>query len=223
MKRVAVVVLAIGMVVSACAANEGGIVNDTAGVGGGVARSEGPQDTGGTDDSGSGDSELPTDPGSDGDREATTSGIGEPGDPPPPADDSDSMVLGDEVPAAVTFALNDLATRLGISADLIDWVSHEEVDWPDGSVGCPYPDMAYPQVITNGTLTVFAVDGIEYRYHARAGMDPFYCDPARTDKAAKGSPGQIDLGDLIVTPLPSTEDDRSKPTESIPPPGGSDE
>ena len=58
-------------------------------------------------------------------------------------------------PQMVVLAAADLAERLGVLIDDVTVVSHEEVDWPDGSLGCPQPDMSYRQVIVNGTLTVF--------------------------------------------------------------------
>lgn len=225
MKRVLIVLIAGVLVLAACASDDA----DPAGAEQSDASSsqDAARNADGTSGSGAqpGATEtLPTDPNAAAsNNDPATSELTEPGDPPPPADDSDSMALGDGVPPGVIYALEDLAARLGISADLIDWVSHEEVDWPDASVGCPHPDMAYAQVVTNGTLTVFEVDGIEYRYHAKAGLDPFYCDTAIMDKAAKGSIDQIDLEDLIVPTLPGTSGDESVPTESIPPPGGSDE
>ncbi len=119
---------------------------------------------------------LPVDPNANLDDDASTSGLGEPGDTPPPADDSDGLVLGGEVPQAVQGAMADLAAHLGVSGDVIDWVSHEEVVWPDGSLGCPQPGMAYTQAIVSGSLSVFEVDGVRYEYHGATGNPSFLCD-----------------------------------------------
>ncbi len=119
---------------------------------------------------------LPVDQKADLDDDASTSGLGEPGDTPPPADDSDSFVLGEGVPQAVKGAMADLAAYLGVSSDVIDWVSHEEVVWSDGSLGCPQPGMVYTQAIVNGSLSVFEVDGVRYEYHGATGRPPFLCD-----------------------------------------------
>ncbi|MGI9609547.1 MAG: hypothetical protein ACR2NL_04555 [Acidimicrobiia bacterium] len=70
----------------------------------------------------------------------------------------------------------DLAIRLSVDLAAIEIVSHVELDWPDASLGCPQPGMRYKQVLTNGTLTVLAVDGEEYRYHAGGGRQPFLCE-----------------------------------------------
>lgn len=140
--------------------------------GGGVDQSTG--------SSGSGQGELPiaslpVDPNAGLDDDASRSGPGEPGDTPPPADDSGSLLPGDDIPQAVLGAMADLATHLGISSDVIDWVSYEEVVWPDGSLGCPLPGMAYTQALVNGSLIVFEVDGVRYEYHGAKGNPPFLC------------------------------------------------
>lgn len=96
--------------------------------------------------------------------------------PTPPSDDViDSM--------AVRFALDDLRNRLDDPDADIAVVSVEEVDWPDGSLGCPQPGMVYTQAIVNGSKIVLSHDGILYHYHQAAGRDPFYCAPgAAVDK-----------------------------------------
>lgn len=58
-------------------------------------------------------------------------------------------------------------------------VSVEEVDWPDGSIGCPRPGMSYTQAIVNGSRIVLSHDGIGYEFHQAGGRDPFYCPPDR--------------------------------------------
>ena len=132
---------------------------------------------------------IPEDPNADLNSDAATSGLAEPGDTPPPADDSDSVVLGEGLPPAVEFAMADLAAHLGVSIDVIDWVSQEEVDWPDGSLGCPQPDMSYTQAIVNGSLIILEVNGVPYEYHSKAGSDPFLCLPSVITKDAEGTGG----------------------------------
>ena len=69
----------------------------------------------------------------------------------------------------------DLATRLNIDPDAIAVVSVQEVDWPDRSIGCPQPDMAYAQVVTNGSRIILSHNGTAYYYHSAGIGDPFYC------------------------------------------------
>jgi hypothetical protein len=72
-------------------------------------------------------------------------------------------------------ARTDLAERLGVPVDEITVVSHEEVTWPDSSLGCPQPGMHYAQVLTNGTRTVLTAAGKHYNYHAGGTRPPFLC------------------------------------------------
>ncbi len=153
---------------------------------------------------------IPEDPNADLNSDAVTSGavepLAEPGDTPPPADDGDSVVLGGGLPFAVEFAMADLAAYLGVSTDVIDWVSQEEVDWPDGSLGCPQPDMSYTQAIVNGSLIVLEVNGVSYEYHSKAGSDPFLCLPQVVSKDA----GSKDGGGSGDYELPTTTVDMSE-------------
>ena len=72
-------------------------------------------------------------------------------------------------------AQEDLAQRLGIATSDIQVIRVEEVDWPDGSLGCPQPDMMYRQVLVNGVFIQLSVAGQTYNYHAGGGRDPFLC------------------------------------------------
>jgi len=89
----------------------------------------------------------------------------------------------------VAAAITDLATRLGVDESAVRLVSQEEVTWPDGSLGCPQPDMSYIQVLVNGSLIVLEVNGTSYEYHSGGGRGPFYC-PNPTD------PVSGDYGDV---------------------------
>ncbi|MDJ0791958.1 MAG: hypothetical protein QNJ71_08680 [Acidimicrobiia bacterium] len=198
MHRAALIAVVTAIIVSSCAATDDASTPEGAsGVSGAVEETVGSEGEGSMTEDPMPPNPIPENqtpenanadlPGNDGDApsdDPATSGLADPGDPPPPADDSDSLVSGGSIPREVVTAQADLANRLGISEDVIDWVSHEEVDWPDGSLGCPQPGMVYTQAIVNGTLTVFEVDGVEYRYHAGGGRDPFLCEQPRGD--AKG-------------------------------------
>lgn len=76
----------------------------------------------------------------------------------------------------VTQASEDLARRLGIDVDQIDLVEFKAVVWPDGSLGCPRPDMAYIQVQQEGTLIRLQVGGRIYEYHSGGNRPPFLCE-----------------------------------------------
>jgi len=59
----------------------------------------------------------------------------------------------------------DLMKRLDITSDQIRIVKVTPVDWPDTSLGCPQPEMAYAQVITPGYYIVLDAKGQQYPYH----------------------------------------------------------
>jgi hypothetical protein len=62
-------------------------------------------------------------------------------------------------------AIQDLAAYLGVRAEDVEVLSEEEVEWPDGGLGCTEKERMYIQVITPGYLFVLEVDGQEYEYH----------------------------------------------------------
>lgn len=86
-------------------------------------------------------------------------------------------------------AAEDLAQRLGVPRDDIVVVTAEAVVWPDSSLGCPLPDMAYLQVLTDGYRIILDVDGGLYSYHGGGTrLDPFYCE-SPTSPAQGVAPG----------------------------------
>ncbi len=73
-------------------------------------------------------------------------------------------------------AKNDLATRLGIPSEQIELVEYKSVVWPDGSLGCPTPGMAYTQVMVDGFLIRFLAQGKLFNYHGGGQRPPFLCE-----------------------------------------------
>ncbi len=68
-------------------------------------------------------------------------------------------------PALLELAKQDLAQRLSVAADQITVVSAEYEDWPDSSLGCPQPGMAYSQVLTPGYRFILQYGQKQYDYH----------------------------------------------------------
>lgn len=106
-------------------------------------------------------------------------------DAPAPAPDDDPTGAGDgpAVPAgledAVAIATADAAGVAGVMADAVTLVLAEPVTWPDGSLGCPEPDMLYTQALVDGYRIVLEVGGESVAYHGALGSPPFRCeDPA---------------------------------------------
>jgi hypothetical protein len=76
----------------------------------------------------------------------------------------------------IVLATDDLAARLATDADAIEPSSAVLVVWPDTSLGCPAPDVAYATVSTDGALIELRVGTSLYRYHAGGSAEPFLCD-----------------------------------------------
>jgi hypothetical protein len=73
-------------------------------------------------------------------------------------------------------ATADLAQRLSIPASQIKLMEARKVVWPDASLGCPQPDVAYAQVPVDGLLIRLAVGKEMYLYHTGGTADPFLCE-----------------------------------------------
>jgi hypothetical protein len=75
----------------------------------------------------------------------------------------------------VTQAKNDLANQLAIDPGQINLLEVASVTWPDGSLGCPQPDMVYTQVQVDGIRIRFQAGEQIYEYHGGGGRTPFLC------------------------------------------------
>jgi hypothetical protein len=80
----------------------------------------------------------------------------------------------------VAVAVADLANRLGVDPSQVSARSARTVTWPDRSLGCPQPGVAYPQVQVDGTLIELSVGGTVYAYHSGGSRGPFLCDKSAT-------------------------------------------
>jgi hypothetical protein len=127
-------------------------------------------------------------------KEATMTPIPtpEPSEPTPPPETEPVMRL----------AVEDLAERLDLPPAEIRLVSVEAVDWPDSSLGCRQPGMAYKQVPEDGLLIRLDVGGQLYEYHSGGMRDPFLCEqtikvepPAIKFDLTKTIPPPVDAGD----------------------------
>ena len=70
----------------------------------------------------------------------------------------------------------DLAARLGVDVNQIEVLEAIEVVWPDASLGCPQPGMAYAQVSQDGLLIRLSAGGRMYFYHSGGTGDLFLCE-----------------------------------------------
>jgi len=97
--------------------------------------------------------------------------------------------------ALIETAVSDLAERLGIAKDEIQVVSFEAVTWPDTSMGCPHPEMAYLQVLQDGSLIQLSAQGRVYEYHSGGNREPFLCE-----KTSSVKPTPLTLDDFAPPP-----------------------
>lgn len=91
--------------------------------------------------------------------------------------DSQSPPSGD--PEAVAVA--DLADHAGVAENEIEVVSHDQVTWRDGSLGCPEPGMSYTQALVEGYRIVLRAGGQDVAYHGAEGGAPTRCDTPDPD------------------------------------------
>jgi hypothetical protein len=78
---------------------------------------------------------------------------------------------------ALTLAKHTLLQHLAakrLAAEQLRVISIEAVQWPDSSLGCPRPGMAYAQVITPGYRIQLELDGEFYPVHV-AGRHAVVC------------------------------------------------
>ncbi len=102
-------------------------------------------------------------------------------------------------------AIADLAARLNIAPDAITVLSVEAVTWPDSSLGCPQPGMAYLQVLVEGLRIRLSAEGALYEYHSGENIAPFLCQPSRY---GLGSP--IPVPTARPYPIPPPEEGTEK-------------
>jgi hypothetical protein len=76
----------------------------------------------------------------------------------------------------IEFAKQDLAKRLIIDLSQITFIEFRSVTWPDGSLGCPQPDMAYIQIMIDGYAIWLGAGEQVYEYHGSGDRDPFLCE-----------------------------------------------
>jgi hypothetical protein len=103
-------------------------------------------------------------------RVATPSRGAQPADTPAASSQPEELTdTPSESEGVVALARQDLAERLDLPLEQIRVASIESVRWPDASLGCPQPGMAYGQVVTPGYRIVLEAGGQQYSYHSGGG------------------------------------------------------
>ena len=89
----------------------------------------------------------------------------------------------DEVIALVR---EDAGRREGVAAEAVRVLSAKAVTWPDGSLGCPQPGMAYTQALAPGYQVVVRAGEQTHDYHASTTGRLLLCPPGRAQVPAVG-------------------------------------
>jgi hypothetical protein len=84
--------------------------------------------------------------------------------------------------------VRDLARQLRLGPGAITVLSVEAVDWPDVSMGCAQPGVAYAQQVTPGYVVRLEALGRRYEYHSGGGKSVL-CQTATTETAETAAPG----------------------------------
>jgi hypothetical protein len=81
------------------------------------------------------------------------------------APDDGSQLPSGEVPQEMFDAVvEDALARTGAERASVSVQKSEQVQWSDGSLGCPAPDVMYTQAIVDGYQVILDVGGTTYDY-----------------------------------------------------------
>jgi hypothetical protein len=110
---------------------------------------------------------------------ATTSGA----EPSVTAGDTSTttmLTVDPELPI-IAPAREDLARRLRVEDVSISVLLAERLTWPDASLGCPEPGVAYAQSAVEGSRVLLQHAQRVYAYHAGTDDRPFLCASGEDD------------------------------------------
>ncbi|WP_374686797.1 hypothetical protein [Promineifilum sp.] len=74
------------------------------------------------------------------------------------------LPMGETPEEMFTAVLEDALARSGAERSAVQVVKSEQVEWSDGSLGCPQPDTMYTMAIINGYQVILDVAGQTYDY-----------------------------------------------------------
>jgi hypothetical protein len=73
-------------------------------------------------------------------------------------------------------AMDDLAQRLAVPVERIEFLEFRSMLWPDGGLGCPRYGMNYLQVQQEGYLIRLRSGKREFDYHGSSRIGPYLCE-----------------------------------------------
>ena len=98
--------------------------------------------------------------------------------PPKSASPAQPMPANPYMRRVTTQAMEDLASRLALPVERIEFLEMKSVLWPDRGLGCPRPGMVYLQVQQDGYLIRLRAGKREFDYHGGGQRPPFLCEKA---------------------------------------------
>lgn len=121
--------------------------------------------------------------------------------------------LGPAITAMVDGARADLALRQGVQTDAVGLVDVWTVVWPNRGLGCPDPNMGYPDVPVDGMLIRLRIGQQSFDYHSDGVRAPFLCENKRPAPLLNAPPAAKPDAPT------ATPGEAIKPGEMVPPPG----
>lgn len=73
-------------------------------------------------------------------------------------------------------AMADLAARVDLPVERIEFLELKPMLWSDKGMGCPRPGMVYPQVQVDGYVIRLRAGKREFPYHGGGDKPPFPCE-----------------------------------------------
>jgi hypothetical protein len=95
-----------------------------------------------------------------------------------------TTTYGAVLDAHIATARADATKRSGLPERLVTLLDAGPVTWPDGSMGCPKPGLAYTQALVPGYRIRLRVGEAAWSYHASERVAPFHCPPGQAREPA---------------------------------------
>jgi len=105
-----------------------------------------------------------------------------------PAVRPNSASVPPELRQQADFALEDLASWLGIDRGSIQVEEVRRVTWRSGAIGCPQPGLGYTQALVPGLRITLSSGGRTFYYHAAGNGQPFHCPSERAESPLEAEP-----------------------------------
>lgn len=102
----------------------------------------------------------------------------------PPVSEREQVPIPESMQAFVEQILADAAAQSGAAREAVFVVSIENVMWNSAAIGCPQPDFAYAQVVTNGYRILVDAAGTTMSYHTNGTRRFIYCENAPDQKGS---------------------------------------